>query len=434
MDSKIHTRGRGTSVGGYRKLEEVIGDYPEREKEARALWRVLGSGHAVVVTGPPASGKSAIVSAVVGCIGSREVLCDCVSAGSDGVLFGSLIRQLGLRTAHSTNLSATEFVEALSRVKENVVLVIDRAERLKTDRFSPQTLPVLLKINEFVGTDRVRIALITDVRWSRFVEEDPALPAVFSVPFRSYNRDEMHKILCRIGPSDEEYSGLCSLVLDVVFGCCRDLREIGKVSERMLPVYLEPLRDGSVARGDALALYKHLRPHLRTAVQSLYRRSQDDLQFDDDQSVQVPDLPFGAKILLLSCYLAAKNPPGTDKKYFVASGRAAKRRRRTTFGQTVDDEASTKSRIFPLERILAILEVLLSQCGGDVTAPSLTVNSLATPVLVQLSTLTSMGYLSKQGENLTDPKFRANIEDTLADQVAKTVKLELTNFLHVSES
>jgi len=150
--------------------------------------------------------------------------------------------------------------------------------------------------------------------------------------------------------------------------------------------------------------------------------------------VQVPDLPFGAKILLLSCYLAAKNPPGTDKKYFVASGRAAKRRRRTTFGQTVDDEASTKSRIFPLERILAILEVLLSQCGGDVTAPSLTVNSLATPVLVQLSTLTSMGYLSKQGENLTDPKFRANIEDTLADQVAKTVKLELTNFLHVSES
>mmetsp|Transcript_11239 Transcript_11239/g.16247 ORF Transcript_11239/g.16247 Transcript_11239/m.16247 type:complete len:295 (-) Transcript_11239:1266-2150(-) len=274
MESKIHTRGRGTGVGGYKKLDDVIGDYPEREKEARALCRVLESGHAVVVTGPAASGKSAIFSAVVGCSGRREVLCDCVSAGSDGALFGSLIRQLGLRTTHSTNLSAAEFVEALSRTTENVVLVIDRAERLRTDRFSPQTLPILLKINEFVGTDHVRIALITEVRWSRFVEEDPALPAVFSVPFRSYNRDEMHKILCRIGPSDEEYPGLCSLVLDVVFGCCRDLREIRKVCEGMLPVYLEPLRDRSVERGDALTLYKHLRPHLKTAVQSLYRRSQ----------------------------------------------------------------------------------------------------------------------------------------------------------------
>lgn len=186
-------------------LDAVKDHFVERGREAEDLYRGIGTGCPVVVTGAPASGKSAVVSAVVNVLGRREVVADCVRAGSEKALYGAILSELRLRAPGSMLPSAAEFVHILSGTRESIVLVIDRAERLRKERFPPRTLAVLLRIKELAAPARVSTVLITEVRWERFFASDPTLPLTLTLPFLAYKRDQMLDILVRDGPQEEEY-------------------------------------------------------------------------------------------------------------------------------------------------------------------------------------------------------------------------------------
>lgn len=146
--------------------------------------------------------------------------------------------------------------------------------------------------------------------------------------------------------------------------------------------------------------------------------------------------------MLVAAFLAGRNPPGTDMRYFTAErtrrsrkGRGGGVARRGRVG-TGHAGVAGNARGFPLERLLAIFEAVRDVddfVGAGEDAKSGTVSAaLSTSSLVQISTLGRLDYLSREGggDPLAEPKYRCNISHEQAAEFARLVGIELGQFLH----
>lgn len=97
-----------------------------------------------------------------------------------------------------------------------------------------------------------------------------------------------------------------------MFGACRDLRELKRVCENLYPKYVEPLRSGTIERGNAGKLYNHLHGHLKQAIQSLYRRTRVSRLLSHGRCKLL--LGPGARIFLVTCTSSSHPSPLGSKK------------------------------------------------------------------------------------------------------------------------
>ena len=91
------------------------------------------------------------------------------------------------------------------------------------------------------------------------------------------------------------------------------------------------------------------------------------------------------------------------------------------------------NRVFPLERLLAVFEAIQDEMNHDLSQGVASVSAaISTSSQVQISTLVSLNYLTKDGagDPLAEPKYRCNISEEMANNVARLLNLELDQYLH----
>ena len=145
------------------------------------------------------------------------------------------------------------------------------------------------------------------------------------------------------------YAGYLNLMLSVFLVPCRNVRELRHLAAASLARYRAPVLAGEVEPTDLRRLWRHVEPHLKSALRSVYLREADSDQWRRTQT-QLPaaaaqpatsqdppltsldaadhrrlntELPFYSKFLLIAAYLASYNPAKSDRRFFVRrTGRA----------------------------------------------------------------------------------------------------------------
>lgn len=163
------------------------------------------------------------------------------------------------------------------------------------------------------------------------------------------------------------------------------------------------------------------------------------------------DLGRSARTLLVAAYLASHNLAAHDMRYFStertrrsgARGRGRGRGRGGPRGgrgrgrgvAVLDGASLAVCRVFPLERLLAIfcaIRVADDNSGQDMMDESVCM-SFSTSCLVQISTLVSLNYLSKEGggDGIAEPKYRCNVSQEQAFNIAKTLDITLQEYMDI---
>jgi origin recognition complex subunit 5 len=157
--------------------------------------------------------------------------------------------------------------------------------------------------------------------------------------FPAYDKAETLAILSLSRPVDVEpevYLRFVELMWDVFHGPCRVVSELKHLVALLLPDYLQPVEQGELDAHNTMALYRRFTPLLKSQLSRLYLRDVSTDEWKEQQLQQQSDvgasrmtasgrleLPFHAKYLLVSAYLASANPQRTDARYFAKVGMMA---------------------------------------------------------------------------------------------------------------
>ncbi|XP_043194961.1 origin recognition complex subunit 5-like [Amphibalanus amphitrite] len=403
---------------------------------------------AVFLYGHPSTGKTTALSAVLSEFSGPRAVVSCVECYTPLLLYQLVLRQLSDTERKCDGISS--FVTALQaigteRPDENIAIVLEGAERLRD--LDEGVLSSLLRLQELTGRP-VCLLLTSNLVWDKF-QTPGGLPQPLLVHFPQYSREALQSILALDRPSDVDeqfYSGYLNLILSVFVVPCRNVRELRHLARASLAHYRAPVLSGEVAPTDLRRLWRHVEPHLRAALRSVYLREADSAQWLRTQT-QLPaaavqpsshdqpgildaadhqrlntELPFYSKFLLIAAYLASYNPAKSDRRFFVKrTGKGAGRlKARPPAGARVS-ALLTGPRAFPLDRLLAIFYVIVE----DRVAPTASIYS-------QVSSLVTLRMLTRLGgsDNLDSAKYKCLVSFDTVKSIAKTVNFEVEWYLY----
>jgi len=288
--------------------------------------------------------------------------------------------------------------------------------------------------------------------------------------FPDYTVDEVRDILMRGHPNPKLYTSFLSVALKPLFRVTRRVDELGAALEPFFRRYCEPLGDLKAVSDESTKrrLFEHIQPHLAVAFNETFsvpmRASVDQCkdgnsgvkastkrQFSSRDSLST-ELEFhmsvSAKYLLLSAFLASRNPATLDAALFDSTGGSDTHKRKRKSSQasinmkdTMVEEMLMKGPgTFPLERLLAIFQCITSVSEddlSDVECPDSMMNGsgmtgLMSDILLQLSTLCNSNFLSKSRSCPLEgsARYRSNIDEDLALKVARSVSFPLSKYIY----
>lgn len=438
----------------------------------------------VFVHGGPSTGKQTVLEASLP-KSARVVRVDCVINHNDRLLFSAI-------ACTPLSAEASEFVNYMASegtTDSITVVILLRAERLKTS-FSTKALTVLFNIAQLTNRDDLRIVLVSRVTWPNFRDSLALnLPKPMSVHFPPYTEGELRDALVALytGPkrdccvprdvADSFYPGFAKLLVSTLSTVISDLGELQNISQDMFPTYLLPLQTEPVANGpdraqQSLKLFNTIQAQLRHVLRTTYRREfvvsnqglvtmaqipqtpldrvSDVFSKSEEYSVFV-DLSETARCLLVAAFLASRNPPKHDTRYFTVErtrrpasrGTASKKRPRSSSRTS----SFANQQGFSLERLQAIYRAIREdpempeqqeQSGTlgddkDHTDSNGSSQVLSTSGQVQISNLLRLNLLTNDGggDPLSDPKYRCNISISQAEALASAIHVDLHQYLHV---
>ena len=178
----------------------------------------------------------------------------------------------------------------------------------------------------------VCVLALSNLVWDKFQGGTGSLPP-YLLHFPAYDKTETMAILSLSRPLEVDpdvYIRFVELMWDVFHGPCRVVSELKHLVALLLPDFLQPVAQGELEAGNTMALYRRFTPLLKSQLSRLYLRDVSTDEWKEQQSQQQTDagasrtstsarleLPFHAKYLLVSAYLASANPPRTDARYFA---------------------------------------------------------------------------------------------------------------------
>lgn len=216
-----------------------------------------------------------------------------------------------------------------------------------------------------------------------------------------------------------------SLTLSTTFQITRSAAETQFICSRNFSKYVEPLKSGLVKESETGKLWRCFEPHLRKSLDHVALKG-------SSLNSGLDELPFCARYLLISAYLASYNSTKSDKRFFVKYQGHSKGRRITL---AKNDKMCAGPKPFPLERLLHIFRALLDLNSDAPTTSgenSRRLQDVGSQVLMQLENLTALSLLSRMGTNTTSclssaRKWRVSDALTLDYmlRVAKSVHFDL---------
>ncbi|ELR21580.1 origin recognition complex subunit 5 family protein [Acanthamoeba castellanii str. Neff] len=401
-----------------------------RDQQIRTLIRLLGQREdrvgSLMVYGPPASGKTAVVRAVACGLRLPHALVDCSAQHvAHSLLFEDILARLQphVPALSISCASPAKFVSALRVVcagrAETTYIILDKAERLRET--SGALLQLLLRLDEVTGCN-IGVILISSIVWDKFLTKN-GLREPIPILFPRYSRSELIAICSRDCPEDNRdlFEGIVMVVIDYVAKACTDLTEVRRIVLHFLNKFNDPLLTAGLGTENGRVLQK-LKPHLGQVWQKLFAGLPTE---DEDERLDF-ELAGYAKYLVLAGYLASYNDPRFDVDHFSAKtvGQAKKGGGRT-FAQLKEDPnlRLLGPRDFSLDRLLAIFSAIADRVGDVDTGNH--------NIYHQVSTLVSLGFFIRVSteENLDTMRLKCNMSHEFINNLAANLSFDLSNGL-----
>uniref|UniRef100_A0A669D2I2 Origin recognition complex, subunit 5 n=1 Tax=Oreochromis niloticus TaxID=8128 RepID=A0A669D2I2_ORENI len=282
--------------------------------------------------------------------------------------------------------------------------------------------------------DNVTVILLSEIAWDKFRPNTGCFEPLL-LHFPDYSKSELQQILSQnVHPSYSAgfYSAYINILLGVFYSVCRDLRELRHLAALNFSKFCEPLAEGKET--DTHKLWKHIEPHLKKAMQTVYLREVSSLQWEQMQQMEEEEagalrglsahthveLPYYSKFLLIAAYLASYNPARTDKRFFLKHHGKI---RKTNFLKKNEKTSNhlLGPKPFPLDRLLAIFYSVVDSR----VAPTASIFS-------QISSLVTLQLLAQvsHDDQLDAPKYKCAVSLDFICAIARTVNFDIVKYLY----
>ncbi|WOG89167.1 hypothetical protein DCAR_0208403 [Daucus carota subsp. sativus] len=354
-------------------------------------------------------------------------------------------------------------------VKGNMIyLIIDNLEFVRDWDKSLSILPFLYKLYDLLKMPELGLIFISsaspDTYYSDTGYEEP-IPLYFS----DYTEEDLRQIFLRNQLNPKLYASFLDVVLKPFSRVTRRVDEISTAFSQLFKIYCEPLQDQTVVPNEEMKrrLFSHLQPHIAPSLNETFRVpslcSENTANKDtfkrkvSGNKLGVPDISeeidfhmsVCAKYLLISAFLASRNPATLDASLFDSTGGAATRKRKRKASEKsmeqkdiADQELLMKGPgTFPLERLLAIFQCITSvaeysleeeELGNGGSGGGAGDVGLMSDVLLQLSSLCSANFISKGSSCPLEgsTRYRCTVDENMVLKVARSMKFPLSKYLY----
>uniref|UniRef100_A0A803NXF5 Origin recognition complex subunit 5 n=1 Tax=Cannabis sativa TaxID=3483 RepID=A0A803NXF5_CANSA len=332
-----------------------------------------------------------------------------------------------------------------------IYLIFDNLELVREWDKSSTILPFLFNLHDILKMPEVGLIFISntspDTYYTSMGYLEPA-----TVYFPDYTEDDLRQILLLKQENKKLYSSFLDVVLKSFFRITRRVDELSTSFSQLFRKYCEPLNDLGVVPNEEMKrrLFSTLQPHIAPAMNEIFKVSSRAFteggatkhkSSSKKSSLEVSDqldlhMSTSAKYLLISAFLASRNPATLDASLFDSTGGSDNRKRkRKPSEKSLDLKESAEQELmmkgpgtFPLERLLAIFQCITSVAEGsfeeeepenDGIGVQTGDDSLMSDVLLQLSSLCNANFIVKGGSCPLEgsTRYRSTVSE---DMVLKT--------------
>ncbi|KAL7591976.1 hypothetical protein Lser_V15G31587 [Lactuca serriola] len=468
--------------------DDLISSLPGRRNQIFELVRLLGPVDSPVspifVYGGASTGKTSTILQVFRHLNRPFVYSSCRTCYNARQLFENILNQLLLhrkseingyssakkceKQADFVNFLKEALVGVVDSLKGNsgkssggfvngsmVYLIFDSLELVRDWDKSSTILPFLFKLHDILKVPDVGLIFVSSSSLDTFYSDTGFVDPI-PVYFPDYTEDALRQILMRNQPNPKLYSAFLDLVLKPF---CRVTRKLDELSAGLSPLFkkfCEPLDDLEVnpVGENKRKLLNCLQPHIAPAINEILRVTAMSSQVNmkkkkSGASDSIDEIEFhmstSSKYLVISAFLASRNPATLDASFFDSTGGPAnqKKKRKSSekskeLKEALEEEQFMKGPgTFPLERLLAIFQCITSGSEYPLEEEEEEEEeeedkSLMSDILLQVSSLCSANFISKGGSCPLEgsTRYRSTISEDLALKVAKSLKFPLAKYLY----
>uniref|UniRef100_A0A3P9B2C2 Origin recognition complex, subunit 5 n=1 Tax=Maylandia zebra TaxID=106582 RepID=A0A3P9B2C2_9CICH len=379
------------------------------------IWSLQGCCHypSILIYGHRASGKSHVMHVLMKELELPHATVSCVECVSIALLFEQVLLSFFGCDAASLlprSPSLSDFV------------------RVYRQQCSQSPAKQTRYIVSAVG-DNVTVILLSEIAWDKFRPNTGCFEPLL-LHFPDYSKSELQQILSQNVHSSYSagfYSAYINILLGVFYSVCRDLRELRHLAALNFSKFCEPLAEGKVKETDTHKLWKHIEPHLKKAMQTVYLRevSRSEL-FKEAGALRGlsahthVELPYYSKFLLIAAYLASYNPARTDKRFFLKHHGKI---RKTNFLKKNEKTSNhlLGPKPFPLDRLLAIFYSVVDSRVA-----------LTASIFSQISSLVTLQLLAQvsHDDQLDAPKYKCAVSLDFICAISRTVNFDIVKYLY----
>ncbi|THU46786.1 hypothetical protein C4D60_Mb09t08550 [Musa balbisiana] len=483
--------------------DDLLALLPGRKSQILEFLRVIGPPNSpmlpALLYGGPSTGKTITILHVFRLLRRRFVYASCRSCYSPRILFETVLNQLlcHMRSRENGYSSAkrceraSDFVnllrDALTRaitaprdekkkscskeghgdgIGEMIYLVFDNVELIRSWDKGSEVLPLLFRMADVLKTPAVGLIYISRAMPDAYYSMTGSVEPI-SIYFPDYTVDDLHTIFMRNQVNQKLYSSFLSIVLKPFSRVTKRVDELATAFDPLFKKYCEPLTDLSLVPDEAMKrkLFDHLQPHLTASLNEIFtvtpwslvevakertskRGHKRKLCGKEVSSELDIHMSTSTKYLLISAFLASRNPATLDAALFDSTGGSSNRKRKRKSTHTSLDQQDDMAEevlmkgpgTFPLERLLAIFQCITSVMDCSVEEDQfedgvLTEGSyvwLMSDALLQLSTLCNANFICKSGNFQLEgsTRYRSMIDEDMALKVARSINFPLSKYLY----
>ncbi|KAL5815931.1 hypothetical protein ACOSQ3_024309 [Xanthoceras sorbifolium] len=487
-------------------LDDLLSHFPGRHVQILDVLRLLGpinsSMPPMFIYGSASTGKTSVVLQIFRHLNRPFVYVSCLTCYSPRILFESILNQLLLHKKSAANdyssamkcEKPSDFINFLREALINIIdifkgnsgkmstskskggqvngrmiyLIFDSFELVREWDKSSTILPFLFGLSDILKMPEVGMIFISNTSPDTYHSNTGYIEPV-PVYFPEYTEEELRQIFMRNQVNRKLYSSFLDIVLRPFCRITRRVDELSTAISMLFKKYCEPLSDVGVVPNEEMKrkLYSHLKPHIAPSLNEIFMvASQSCLESEANQEIRrnrsgrksmscgyFDEIDFhmstSAKYLLISAFLASKNPATLDASFFDSTGGSdnRKRKRKASEKSMGQKEVAEQEQLmkgpgtFALERLLAIFQCITSvgedligeeEEGNDGPRGGGGSNGLMSDVLLQLSSLCNSNFIVKGGSCPLEgsTRYRSTISEELALKVARSLKFPLSKYLY----
>ncbi|KAK9035862.1 hypothetical protein V6N11_077887 [Hibiscus sabdariffa] len=331
-----------------------------------------------------------------------------------------------------------------------VYLVFDNLERVRDWDKSSTILPFLFNLYDILKMPEVGLIFISNTSPDTYYLN---VGYVEPVPlyFPNYTEDDLRHIFMVNQANRKLYAAFLDVVLRPFCRVTRRVDELAAALSSLFEKYCEPLSDKQVVPNEEMKrkLFSQIRPHIASALNATFHvQSQPLLRAETNKETKKTNssrmsgyledsdkidfhMSTSAKYLLISAFLASRNPATLDASLFDSTGVSdSRKRKRKASEKSMEQKEMAEQELlmkgpgtFPLERLLAIFQCITSLAEDSLDEeeshePTTEGGSrgLMSDVLLQLSSLCNANFIIKGGSCPLEgsTRYRTAVSEDLA--------------------